>query len=89
MLGSIRRFSSIAVAAALALASCGAPTLTRQPALVSTAPRPVMARKRGLFGGIHTWAAFYGRKSAGVSAAQQKRISAKRRAVVRNRRHHR
>jgi hypothetical protein len=38
---------------------------------------------------LPTSACSYGRKSAGISMAQQHRTAAKKRGVARNRRHHR
>jgi len=89
MLSSLRHRGVLVMAAALALAAGAAPVLASQPALVSAAPRTMKASPRGLFGGLRTSSGLYGRKSAGVNVAQQKRISAKKRGIARNRRHHR
>lgn len=83
------RSSTLALIAALAMAG-GAPiVLASQPAMTSAAPVPVVAAKRNLFGGGRLPASRYGRKGAGLSVAQAKRISVKKRNVVRNRANHR
>lgn len=80
---------ALALMAALALSAGAAPVvLATQPAMVSVAPKPVTASKRIRLGGAAR-AGLYGRKSAGITTAQQKRASAKKRSVARNRRHHR
>jgi len=89
MFSSLRHRGVLVMAAALALAAGAAPVLASQPALVSAAPHPAKASKRGLFGGARVSIGLYGRKSAGMTAAQQKRAAVKKRGIVRNRRHHR
>jgi hypothetical protein len=76
--------------AALAFSAGAAPVvLATQPAIVSATPRPVKAGPRSLFGGSGGGIRLFGHKGAGFAAAQVKRASAKKRAVARNRRHHR
>lgn len=80
---------ALALMAALAFSAGAAPiALATQPAMISSAPKPVTASKRLKFGGMTT-ASRYGRKGAGISMAQQHRTAAKKRSVARNRRHHR
>jgi hypothetical protein len=86
-LGSMSRSVLLATAAVLG-AGYSVTAMAHQPTMVSAAPRPATAGKRSLFGG-GARAGLYGRKSAGITTAQQKRASAKKRGVVRNRRHHR
>lgn len=88
MFSSLRRSSLFAIAAAALLGAGAAPVLATQPAMVSAAPRPVKANKRDLFGGGRS-RGLYGRKSAGITAAHQKRASRKARNVARNRANHR
>lgn len=87
MLSSLRRSVLLATMAILGAGSM--PAVMAQPALVSAAPRPVRAGKRGLSGGVHASSARYGRKSAGISVAQGKRSARKARNVARNRANHR
>lgn len=88
MLGRLSRHS-IAAFAALALAAGGIPpVLASQPAMTSTAPRPVRAPKRIRHGAAYL-AGAYGRKGAGISMAAQQRASRKARNVARNRASHR
>jgi hypothetical protein len=87
MLSSLRRATLLATMAVLGAGAM--PTVMAQPALVSAAPRPVKAGKRGLFGGSHASARSYRGKNPAISAAQQKRNARKVRNVARNRRHHR
>lgn len=87
MFGSLHRASLLSIAA-LAFAA-GAPTvIASQPTMTSAAPRPVQAGKRAVSGGRRSLG-LYGRKSAGITAAQQKRASRKARNVTRNRSNHR
>jgi hypothetical protein len=87
MLGSLRRSALLATLAILGAGSV--PAVMAQPALVSTAPRPVKASKRGLFGGVRASSGLYGRKGAGISMAQQQRAARKKRGVAQNRQRHR
>jgi len=91
MFRSIRRFAAAAIAAAVALASCGAPAMATQSKIVQVPAKASKPGKRGLFNDLvlPASASLYGRKGASITAAQQKRISAKKRGVARNRRHHR
>lgn len=91
MIGSIRRFGSIALAAALALASCGAPAIATAAKVIHAPAKASKPGKRGLFNDLvlPTTASHYGRKRAGITMAQQQRSAAKKRSVARNRRHHR
>jgi hypothetical protein len=86
MLSSLRRSALLATLAILGAGSM--PAVMAQPAMTSAAPRPVGAGKRVASGGRRSLG-LYGRKSAGITAAQQKRASAKKRGIARNRRHHR
>jgi hypothetical protein len=63
-----------------------ATSFATQPAMISVAPRPVKAGKRGLFGSVRVSVGRYGRKGAGVSMAAQQRASRKARNVARSRR---
>jgi hypothetical protein len=87
MLGLIRRSTLLACLSILGAGAMPA-VMASQPPLVSAAPRPVKASKRGLFGTVRASTALYGRKSAGISVAQGKRNARKARNVARNRRHH-
>lgn len=87
MLSSLRRSALLATLAILGAGSMPA-VMANQPALISAAPRPIKASKRGLLGGATT-ASRYGRKGAGISMAQQQRASRKKRGVARNRVNHR
>ena len=91
MLSSLRRLSTAAIAALVALTSCGAPAMATQSKIVQAPANASKPGKRGLFNDLvlPTSTSLYGRKSAGVTAAQQKRASVKKRGVARNRRHHR
>lgn len=91
MIGSIRRFGATALAAALALASCGAPAMATQSKVIHAPAKASKPGKRGLFNDLvlPTTASRYGRKGAGITMAQQQRTAAKKRGVARNRRHHR
>jgi hypothetical protein len=91
MLGSLRRFGATALAAALALASCGAPAMAVQSKVMHVPAKASKPGKRGLFNDLvlPTTASRYGRKGAGITMAQQQRSAAKKRSVARNRRHHR
>jgi hypothetical protein len=91
MLSRIRRLSVAALAAVVALASCGAPAMATQPQIVHAPAKASKPGNRGLFNNLvlPTSASIYGRKSAGISMAQQHRAAAKKRGITRNRRHHR
>lgn len=86
MFSTLRRLAILA--AGLSFAGGIPPVLASQPAMVSAAPRPVKAGKRSLFRGAAS-ASRYGRKSAGISMAQQQRAARKKRGVARNRVNHR
>lgn len=88
MLGSIRRLAPATLAALVALASCGAPALARQPQVIQVPAKASMPGNRGLFNDmvLPTTASRYGRKGAGISMAQQKRTARKARNVARARR---
>jgi hypothetical protein len=79
---------TLAFATAALLGAGAMPAVMAQPAMTSAAPRPVQAGKRAV-SGVRRSLGLYGRKSAGITAAQQKRASAKRRNVARNRSNHR
>jgi hypothetical protein len=91
MLSSLRRLGTAAMAALIALASCGAPALATQSKVMHVPANASKPGNRGLFNDLvlPTSASAYGRKGAGISMAQQQRIAAKKRSVARNRRHHR
>lgn len=91
MLNRFRRFGAAALAAAIALASCGAPAMATQPKVVQAPAKASKPGARRLFNDLvlPTSASRYGRKGAGVSMAQQHRAASKKRGVARNRRHHR
>jgi hypothetical protein len=91
MLSSIRRLTSTTMLAAAALASCGAPAMASRAKVVEAPANAAKPGKRGLFNDwvLPTTASRYGRKGAGITMAQQQRSAAKKRAVARNRRHHR
>ena len=91
MFRTLRRFGATALAAALALVSCGAPAMAVQPKVTHVPASAMKPGKRGLFNDVvlPIAASRYGSKSAGITAAQQKRTSRKARNVARNRRHHR
>jgi hypothetical protein len=91
MFTRIRRWGAAALAAAVALASCGAPAMATQPQIVQAPAKASKPGKRGLFNDLvlPTSASRYGSKGAGVTMAQQQRTAAKKRCVARNRRHHR
>lgn len=91
MLSTFRRWCATALAAAVALASCGAPAMATQSKIVQVPAKASKPGKRGLFNDLvlPSSASLYGHKGAGVTVAQQKRIAVKKRGVARNRRHHR
>lgn len=87
MLSSLRHSALLATMAILG--SGAAPiVMANQPAMISTAPRPVKADQRRMTAGAAT-ASRYGSKGAGVSMAQQQRAATKKRRVARNRAAHR
>lgn len=87
MFSSFRR-SALLAATVLGLSAGVAPVLATQPAMTSSAPRPVRASKRSLFGGVRG-SGLHGRKGAGISVARGKRAARKSRNVARNRANHR
>lgn len=89
MFGSMRRHSLV-LAAMMALGAA-APALASQPRVVNVPAAASKPGRRGLFNDapVRVGFAWYGRKGAGISMATQKRIAAKLRNVVRNRRSHR
>lgn len=91
MLRTLRRFGATALAAVLALASCGAPAMAVQSKVMHVPAKASKPGSRGLFNDmvLPTTASRYGRKGAGIGMAEQQRTAAKKRSVVRNRRHHR
>jgi hypothetical protein len=91
MLNRIRRLGPALLAALVALTSCGAPAMAVHSKIAQLPAEASKPGKRGLFNDLvlPTSASRYGRKSAGISMAQQHRTAAKKRGVARNRRHHR
>lgn len=89
MLSALRRSSLIASIATAVLAAGYTPVMAHQPTMVSTAPRPVRAGKRSLFGGVRASMMSAGRRRASITVAQGKRLVRKARNVARNRRAHR
>lgn len=87
MLSSMSRSFALAVAAILG-AGYSVTSMVNQPAMTSSAPRPVTVSKRAVFGGRSSLGR-YGRKGAGITMARQQRTAAKKRGVSRNRQHHR
>jgi hypothetical protein len=91
MFRTLRRFGATALAAVLALASCGAPAMAVQSKVVHVPAKASKPGNRGLFNDLvpPTTASFYGSKGAGIGMAHQQRAAAKKRNVTRNRRQHR
>lgn len=83
-----RSLRSAAMVAAIIGAAGGAPALAMQPAPVMTVPA-TKPGKRALFNDmvLPQGQSRYGRKGAGITMAQQKRASNKKRNRVRHRAH--
>lgn len=82
------RSSALMAAAVMAMA---APAFAAHPQVVHVPAKAAKPGRRGLFNDavLATGSSSYGRKGSGISMAAQKRTSAKRRDVARNRRAHR
>ncbi len=90
MLGT--RQGRVAVLAAVMMGALSvAPAMATQQKVMQVPAKASKPGKRGLFNDavLPTGQSWYGRKGAGISMAQQKRASAKRRNVRRNRAAHR
>jgi hypothetical protein len=83
--------SAIALMAALAFSAGAAPALAYKPQVLQVPASAAKPGNRGRFNDavLPTTASHYGRKSAGITMASQKRAARKSRNVARNRRSHR